>query len=183
MLLSGRTALGLLFLGIGALLLRETYAVDVGAFAVPGEMGTMTYPRILLFGWIGLSILYLLNPGKPFNAHDLRASLPGVSKVVASIAVYIILFATVGLPLGTFLFLLLFFSLMRYRDIRRMIPFALLGAGLTWLVFEKILGVVVPQQHVRRVDGPAHRRDRLPDALCGFPRGPVPHRLRAQRAA
>ena len=103
MLLSGRTALGLLFLGIGALLLRETYAVDVGAFAVPGEMGTMTYPRILLFGWIGLSILYLLNPGKPFNAHDLRASLPGVSKVVASIAVYIILFATVGLPLGTFL--------------------------------------------------------------------------------
>lgn len=43
MLLSGRTALGLLFLGIGALLLRETYAVDVGAFAVPGEMGTMTY--------------------------------------------------------------------------------------------------------------------------------------------
>ena len=124
MLLSGRTALGLLFLGIGALLLRETYAVDVGAFAVPGEMGTMTYPRILLFGWIGLSILYLLNPGKPFNAHDLRASLPGVSKVVASIAVYIILFATVGLPLGTFLFLLLFFYL---------------------LVFEKILGVVVPQ--------------------------------------
>ncbi|MFR1534269.1 MAG: tripartite tricarboxylate transporter TctB family protein, partial [Bilophila wadsworthia] len=111
MLLSGRTALGLLFLGIGALLLRETYAVDVGAFAVPGEMGTMTYPRILLFGWIGLSILYLLNPGKPFNAHDLRASLPGVSKVVASIAVYIILFATVGLPLGTFLFLLLFFYL------------------------------------------------------------------------
>ena len=104
------------------------YAVDVGAFAVPGEMGTMTYPRILLFGWIGLSILYLLNPGKPFNAHDLRASLPGVSKVVASIAVYIILFATVGLPLGTFLFLLLFFYLMRYRDIRRMIPFALLGA-------------------------------------------------------
>ena len=100
---------------------------------------------ILLFGWIGLSILYLLNPGKPFNAHDLRASLPGVSKVVASIAVYIILFATVGLPLGTFLFLLLFFSLMRYRDIRRMLPFALLGAGLTWLVFEKILGVVVPQ--------------------------------------
>ena len=100
---------------------------------------------ILLFGWIGLSILYLLNPGKPFNAHDLRASLPGVSKVVASIAVYIILFATVGLPLGTFLFLLLFFSLMRYRDIRRMISFALLGAGLTWLVFEKILGVVVPQ--------------------------------------
>ena len=76
-------------------------------------------------------ILYLLNPGKPFNAHDLRASLPGVSKVVASIAVYIILFATVGLPLGTFLFLLLFFSLMRYRDIRRMLPFALLGAGLT----------------------------------------------------
>lgn len=116
MLLSGRTALGLLFLGIGALLLRETYAVDVGAFAVPGEMGTMTYPRILLFGWIGLSILYLLNPGKPFNAHDLRASLPGVSKVVASIAIYIILFATVGLPLGTFLFLLLFFYLMRYRD-------------------------------------------------------------------
>ena len=87
MLLSGRTALGLLFLGIGALLLRETYAVDVGAFAVPGEMGTMTYPRILLFGWIGLSILYLLNPGQPFNAHDLRASLPGVSKVVASIAI------------------------------------------------------------------------------------------------
>ena len=139
MLLSGRTALGLLFLGIGALLLRETYAVDVGAFAVPGEMGTMTYPRILLFGWIGRLNLCL------FNAPDLRACLPGVSKVVASIAVYIILFATVGLPLGTFLFLLLFFYLMRYRDIRRMIPFALLGAGLTWLVFEKILGVVVPQ--------------------------------------
>ena len=59
MLLSGRTALGLLFLGIGALLLRETYAVDVGAFAVPGEMGTMTYPRILLFGRLSSSTLRL----------------------------------------------------------------------------------------------------------------------------
>ena len=127
------------------MLFGGTYAVYVCAVAVPGEMVRMSYPRMLLFGWSGLSILYLLNPGKPFNAHDLRASLPGVSKVVASIAIYIILFATVGLPLGTFLFLLLFFYLMRYRDIRRMIPFALLGAGLTWLVFEKILGVVVPQ--------------------------------------
>lgn len=145
MLLSGRTALGLLFLGIGALLLRETYAVDVGAFAVPGEMGTMTYPRILLFGWIGPIDPVSAQPRKAVQRPRSAASLPGVSKVVASIAVYIILFATVGLPLGTFLFLLLFFYLMRYRDIRRMIPFALLGAGLTWLVFEKILGVVVPQ--------------------------------------
>ena len=144
MLLSGRTALGLLFLGIGALLLRETYAVDVGAFAVPGEMGTMTYPRILLFGWIGLSILYLLNPEavqRPRSA---------------------------GQPAGRFQGRRVHRHLyhpVRYggaspRDVPLPAPFLLSDAlpghpahdplrparrGLTWLVFEKILGVVVPQ--------------------------------------
>ena len=125
----------------------RTFSIRGTVSGIPGlfTISSASSTRASVWPPSSKSILYLLNPGKPFNAHDLRASLPGVSKVVASIAVYIILFATVGLPLGTFLFLLLFFYLMRYRDIRRMLPFALLGAGLTWLVFEKILGVVVPQ--------------------------------------
>ena len=40
-----------------------------------------------------------------------------------------------------------FVALAEKSALRRwqLFPFALLGAGLTWLVFEKILGVVVPQ--------------------------------------
>lgn len=89
----------------------------------------MTYPRILLFGWIGLSILYLLNPRESRSTPTICGQPAGRFQ---SRRVHRRLYHPVrygGAPLGTFLFLLLFFYLMRYRDIRRMIPFALLGAG------------------------------------------------------
>lgn len=82
-------------------------------------MGTMTYPRILLFRLIGLSILHSsAQPGKPFNAHaDLQGPACRRFKVVASIAIYIILFA--ARLLGTFSSRVSFLHLMRYRDIWR----------------------------------------------------------------
>ncbi|WP_412124742.1 hypothetical protein [Bilophila wadsworthia] len=82
-------------------------------------MGTRTYPRILLSADLP-SIPYLLNPEKAVQRPRSRASLPGVSKVVASIAVYIILFATVGFPSDVPLPAPLFIDAL--PDIRRMIP-------------------------------------------------------------
>lgn len=145
MYISGRTKLGLFFLTLGLLLLYESYTAELSLFSIPGEMPTMLYPRALLFGWLALSCLYILNPEKPFNAQELRASIPGVSKVVASIALYIILFDNIGLLLATFIFLLTFFYIMQYRNIYRTVPYALLGGVLTWFVFEKVLGAVLPQ--------------------------------------
>ena len=60
---SRRRLLGLLFLLSGAILLRETYTFEGGFLAEEGAMGPMSYPRFLLFAWLGASALYFCFPG------------------------------------------------------------------------------------------------------------------------
>lgn len=55
---------------------------------------------------------------------------------------------------------------------------------LSIIVICSLLGVYLPRSNMFDVwMALAHRRDRLPDALCGFPRGPVLIGYVAQRAA
>lgn len=140
----GRVVMGLVFLGIGVLLLRETQSVELSAFADASEMGTMTYPRFLIWGWLAVSAVYLVTTGSQLNTTELRESLPGLLKCVAAIAFYIWSFGILGLFVSTFCFLAIFFYIMDYRKPMRLLPFSILGAALAWLVFEKVLGVVLP---------------------------------------
>ena len=141
----GQKILALFFLCLGGVVLSSTFR-DAGTdFILPDELAPMTYPRYLIYFWLVLSALYFFATGPATSFANLHSSAPGLCRVTASIAAYIILFRNVGLPLSTFIFLLLFFYVMNYRDPKRALPFAVLGAFLTWFAFEKILGVPMPR--------------------------------------
>jgi hypothetical protein len=139
-----KNLLALIFIAIGVYLLRETYAERVVFFTSPDELGPMTYPRYLLWGWLGLSVLYLVIPRKPFDAEGIKDWLPILTVVIASIAAYIFLFKTIGLFLSTFCFLLLFFYILNYRDPKRMLVLASTTAVVIWVIFEKLLAIPMP---------------------------------------
>ena len=139
-----KNLLALIFIAIGVYLLRETYAERVVFFTSPDELGPMTYPRYLLWGWLGLSVLYLIVPRKPFDAEGIKIWLPILTAVIASIAAYIFLFKTIGLFISTFCFLLLFFYILNYRDPKRMLVLASATAVIIWVVFEKLLAIPMP---------------------------------------
>jgi hypothetical protein len=143
--INGKTLLGMIFLVVGLVLLRITYLDRPMFFTDPHELGPLTYPRYLLYGWIAASALYLVAPAKSKDWANLRRSLPGLAVVTGTIALYILMFEWLGLVASTFLFLVVFFQVMGYRDLRRGLPIAAIGAALTWLVFEEILGVPMPQ--------------------------------------
>ncbi len=139
-----KTCTGLLFLICGVILLHSSYAARGVTFAAPDELGPMVYPRALLYFWVALSAIYLVLPQKPFAAAELQKSLPGLCLVAGVIAAYIFLFGVMGLFGSTVAFLLGFFWVMGYREWRRGIPIAMLLGVITWLVFEKVLGVIMP---------------------------------------
>ncbi len=143
--INGKTLLGMIFLAVGLVLLRTTYLERPAFFTDPNELGSLTYPRYLIFGWIAASVLYLVTPAKSKDWANLRRSLPGLAIVTGTIALYIIMFEWLGLVASTFLFLAVFFQVMGYRDLRRGLPIAAFCAVLAWLVFEKLLEVPMPQ--------------------------------------
>lgn len=143
-LFTKKNLLAALFLIIGGFLLNETYTERVVFYMAEDELGPMTYPRYLLWGWLVLSGLYLIIPREPFNPEDIKAYLPTLLLMVVTIVSYILLFKYVGLLLSTLLFLLLFFYILNYRDPKKMVTIAVSTAVIVWLVFEKMLAVPMP---------------------------------------
>lgn len=143
-LLAKKNLLAVLFIVVGGLLLNETYTERVVFYIAEDELGPMTYPRILLWGWLVLSFLYLIIPREPFNTEEIKAYLPTLLLMVVTIVSYILLFRYVGLFLSTLLFLLLFFYILNYRDPKKMVIIALSCAVIVWVIFEKMLAVPMP---------------------------------------
>ena len=152
-ILTKKNLLALVFIAIGGLLLKETYAERVVFFISPDELGPMTYPRYLLWGWLGLSVLYLIIPRRPVDKEDIKDWLPILSAVAASITAYILLFKYIGLLLSTFFFLLLFFYILNYRDPKRMLAISSATAAVIWVVFEKLLAVPMPSSGLEKLFG------------------------------
>ena len=143
----------LVFIAAGLYLLRETYAERVVFYASPDELGPMTYPRYLLWGWLVLSFLYLIFPKKQGDAAGIRASLPMLSWAAASMGAYYLLFRYGGLFESTFLFLLMFFYILHYRDPKKMLAISFSTAFIVWLVFQKLLVVPMPVGIIERLFG------------------------------
>lgn len=142
--LTPKVILAACFLIIGCVLLRETYAERVVYFTSPDELGPMVYPRYLLWGWILLSAFYLLFPQQKNSLSDIRRALPMLGAVACCIAFYIMLFGLLGLLIATFIFMLVFLYVLKYRDPKRVFIIAGATALLTWCIFEKFLGIPMP---------------------------------------
>ena len=143
-ILTLKNLLALIFVAAGTIFLYDSYKPRSVFYFSPDEMGPMTYPRYLLWGWVGLSTLYLLIPRQPVDLQEIRDSFPALTATVITIVIYMVLLKYVGLFLSTFLFLILFLYSLHYRTIRKMVPIALATALTCWIIFEKLLGVSMP---------------------------------------
>lgn len=135
---------GLFLLLLGCFLMYFSLSVENIFQASAGEMGVMTYPRIILGIWIFFSICLMLSSFEQYDFEELVKILPTIAKSCAAIAMYILLLQYVGIILSTFIFLVVFFWLMQYATITKRIISAAIGSVLTWLIFEKILGIIFP---------------------------------------
>jgi hypothetical protein len=148
-----KNGIALLFLAVGGFLLKETYRERTVFFFSPDELGPMTYPRYLLWGWVALSALYLIIPRKPFDGKQVIQSLPILIAATAAIGAYIALFKYCGLFVATFLFLLLFFLILGYRHPAKIISIAGITAVISWLIFEKLLAIPMPTSILQTLFG------------------------------
>lgn len=141
----------LFFLIVGGFLLRTSYAERAVFFMEEGQMSPMLYPRILLWAWLILSIIYLLMPSPEqlqSSKDTFKKALPKLSLVLASIIIYAVMFTYVGLLVSTALFLCIFFYIMGFNNFKKSIPLALIIGVATWLIFEKLLQVTMPSNFV-----------------------------------
>ncbi len=138
---------GVLFV-FGGIMLRAAMEPRVMLFADEGGMDIMTYPKVLLYILLAATVLYVLKPDPDEADCDWRSLLPcwpALLGAVASFGIYAFAFEYLGLAFSTLLFMLVFFYVMHYRDWRKALPIAVAGALITWLVFEKLLGVAMPR--------------------------------------
>ncbi|MBP3731507.1 MAG: tripartite tricarboxylate transporter TctB family protein [Mailhella sp.] len=140
----GNILLGGIFLAIGLILLKVAYEPHEMLFADPNALHIMTYPKILIYIWIIGSVFYAFGKKDCSTWDDFKKSKFQLLKVLLCIAFYAITFEYLGLFISTLLFLLVFFWVMNYRN-RLTVPVALLCASITWISFEKLLGIPMPR--------------------------------------
>ncbi len=140
----GNILLGGIFLALGLLLLKVAYEPHDMLFADPNALHIMTYPKILLYIWIIGSVFYAFGKKDCYTWADFKKSKFQLLKVLLCIAFYAIAFEYLGLFISTLLFLLIFFWVMNYRN-KLTVPVALLCAAITWVCFEKLLGIPMPR--------------------------------------
>jgi hypothetical protein len=143
-LLTAKKLLAAAFIMIGVVMLRVTYTAEKGFLADSVGMGPMTYPRYLLFGWLAASALYFIFPDTR-ETENIKESIRPVLIAAGMIAGYVVMFFYLGLFMSTSIFLLAFFYVEGYRDLKVGIFTALLGAFVFWFVFEKQLQVPMPE--------------------------------------
>ncbi len=139
-----KNLLALIFIIVGFILLKESYTERGVYYISADELGPMTYPRYLLWGWISLSVLYLLMPPREFDLSNVKSSMGSFTYAVVSIVVFYLLFQHLGLFFSTFIFLIIFFYIMGLRNLKKVLSVAFLLSFSAWIVFEKILDIPMP---------------------------------------
>ena len=105
----------------------------------------MAYPTWLTYGWLLISLIYFVTGKKASSPVDISKSKRALFVVTLLIGCYFFLFPLLGLPLSSFLFLVAFFLYEGMRDIKIIIPIALLISFLFWFVFEQLLKISMPR--------------------------------------
>ena len=92
-----------------------------------------------------MAFVYFITGKQPAGRVDLSKSKKAIVVVALMIGMYFFLFPVLGLPLSSFLFLIVFFIYEGMRDPKVIIPTALLISFLFWFVFEVLLKISMPR--------------------------------------
>lgn len=141
-ILNGRVLLGIVFLLLGAVCLYDSYTADI-IFA-GSALGAMAYPRVLLYGWMILSLFYIIIPRKSFNARELRVAARILFKTMLNSLAFVILLPLIGFISSSFLFLCTFFYLLEDRNHRKIVIVSIVSTIVLWSIFEFVLNTPLP---------------------------------------
>lgn len=135
----------LLFLLIGGIFLYSALTFEPGFQDDSLVMTPMDYPTWLIYGWLFISLIYFITGKKSLAVVDVSKSKKALVVVALLIGTYFFLFPVLGLPLSSFLFLITFFLYEGMRDLKVIVPVALLISFLFWFVFEQLLKISMPR--------------------------------------
>lgn len=133
------------FILIGGVFLYEALTFEPGFQDDSLVMSPMAYPTWLVYGWLLISVIYFLTGSSAVRIVDLSKSRRALVVITLLIGVYFFLFPVLGLPLSSFLFLVSFFVIEGLRDVKVILPTALLISFLFWFIFEEILMISMPR--------------------------------------
>lgn len=135
----------LIFMVVGCVFLYSASTFEPGFQDDSLVMSPMTYPTWLIYGWLLISFFYFITGKKSLTTIDISKSKKALFIVTLLVGTYFFLFPVLGLPLSSFLFLIAFFLYEGMRDIKVILPIALLISFLFWFVFEQLLKISMPR--------------------------------------
>lgn len=141
--LYGRLALALvLVLGIGAVL--QSHGLGLGSFSEPGPG---MWPFMLSVGVVVFTVIALIVEDGQYIEPFVRRS--GIVLVAfAVLSVFILLFASFGVMLPSFIFVLVWLKGLNRESWSLSLALAVIAAAVTYLLFAQALGVIFPDDVV-----------------------------------
>ncbi len=136
------------FILLGIILLQATNSPTETFFVDESAMGTMLYPKALIYIWLIASVFYVFKGVEQVNTYSLAKALPLLVKIVLCIALYAYLFKVLGLILSTFIFFFLFLLIMKYASFLKVFCVSIGSTFLTWFIFSFVLGVIMPSTFI-----------------------------------
>ena len=137
-----RLFLGIVFLLFGAICLHQAYTADI-IFSTD-ILGAMDYPKVLLYTWMLLVIVYIAIPRKPFDAKELMIAAPVLIKTILNATLFVILLPRIGFICSSSFFVAALFYHLGDRNFKKIALISIISVLVLWLIFEYVLITPLP---------------------------------------
>lgn len=141
-LIHSRFFLGFLFLVFGVVCLYEAYTAEI--IFNTEALGAMDYPKVLLYAWMVLVVVYLAVPRKPFDPKELKVAAPVLARTIINATVFVILLPRIGFICASFIFVTALFYLLGDRNHKKILLISIVSVLILWVIFEYVLLTPLP---------------------------------------
>lgn len=137
-----RFFLGGLFLILGGICLYEAYTAEI-IFSTDA-LGAMDYPKVLLFAWLLLAVVYLVVPRPRFDPKELFVAAPVLLKTIVNSIVFVLLLPRIGFICSSFIFISVLFYHLGDKNYQRTGLISIVSVVGLWIIFEFVLRTPLP---------------------------------------
>lgn len=126
------------FIAIAAVFLINSYTTKE-VYLNDGALHPMTYPRVLLWIWVILSLLYAFTRNISVSIESLLKAFPVILSITAASVSFVVVLPYFGFTVASALLMFTVFCLLRYGSLALRLG-ASCGCSVgIWLIFQKLL--------------------------------------------
>lgn len=140
--ITSRYFLGGLFLLLGAICLYESYTAEI--IFSNEALGAMDYPKVLLYSWLFLVVIYIAVPRERFDPKELLVAAPVLINTLVNATVFVILLPKIGFICSSFLFVSVLFFNLGDRNYLKVALISIVSVLILWVIFEYVLITPLP---------------------------------------